>query len=406
MATFTYTAVDSKGNKSSGSIDAGSREDAVNKIHAQGLFPQEVKAQGGDFASQAAAGQTYGKVKAAKLAEFTVNLSTLQDAGLPIVRSLKILENQLEPGPLKKTVAVVAEDVESGSTFSEALAKHPRIFDNLYVNMIKAGEIGGVLDVILRRLAEFMEKAEHLKKKIASASMYPITVISVATLILVGIMIFVIPTFQNMFLEMGLDLPIPTQILLGVSEFLQNFWYLIPGLPFAYILGYRLTNSTPAGKYASDKVKLIVPVFGIITSKSIVARFTRTMGTLLSSGVPILEALAIVKNAIGNAVLQRAVEAVYESIREGESMAAPLGHSGLFDDMVVNMIDVGEETGELDKMLIKIADNYDSDVDGLVEGMMSMIEPLLIVGLGGSIGFIVVALFLPLITLIQTMGQQ
>jgi type IV pilus assembly protein PilC len=301
---------------------------------------------------------------------------------------------------------VVAEDVESGSTFSEALAKHPRIFDNLYVNMIKAGEIGGVLDVILRRLAEFMEKAEHLKKKIASASMYPITVISVATLILVGIMIFVIPTFQNMFLEMGLDLPIPTQILLGVSEFLQNFWYLIPGLPFAYILGYRLTNSTPAGKYAIDKVKLIVPVFGIITSKSIVARFTRTMGTLLSSGVPILEALAIVKNAIGNAVLQRAVEAVYESIREGESMAAPLGHSGLFDDMVVNMIDVGEETGELDKMLIKIADNYDSDVDGLVEGMMSMIEPLLIVGLGGSIGFIVVALFLPLITLIQTMGQQ
>jgi type IV pilus assembly protein PilC len=272
--------------------------------------------------------------------------------------------------------------------------------------MIKAGEIGGVLDVILRRLAEFMEKAEHLKKKIASASMYPITVISVATLILVGIMIFVIPTFQNMFLEMGLDLPIPTQILLGVSEFLQNFWYLIPGLPFAYILGYRLTNSTPAGKYAIDKVKLIVPVFGIITSKSIVARFTRTMGTLLSSGVPILEALAIVKNAIGNAVLQRAVEAVYESIREGESMAAPLGHSGLFDDMVVNMIDVGEETGELDKMLIKIADNYDSDVDGLVEGMMSMFEPLLIVGLGGSIGFIVVALFLPLITLIQTMGQQ
>ena len=345
-----------------------------------------------------------GRVSFKQLTTFTTQLSTLQDAGLPIVRSLKILEGQMKPGNLRTTVGLVAEDVESGSTFSEALSKHPRAFDKLYVNMVKAGEMGGVLDTILRRLSEFMEKSQKLKKRIIGAAVYPIAVLSVAGLILAAILLWVVPRFKKIFGDLGIDLPALTQLLISMSNIIVNWWFLIPLIPASLYVAYKVFTSSKSGRYITDKIVLSMPVFGQIIRKSSISRFTRTLGTLISSGVPILEALAIVKNAIGNQVIARTVSAVHERIRGGESIAEPLAQSGEFDDIVVNMIDVGEETGELDKMLIKIADNYDEEVDVLVGSMVSLLEPLLIISMGLVIGFIVVALFLPLIQLIEKLG--
>ncbi len=345
-----------------------------------------------------------GSVSFKQLTTFTTQLSTLQDAGLPIVRSIKILEGQCKAGLLKRTLTLVAEDVESGATFSEALGKHPRIFDKLYVNMVKAGEAGGVLDTILRRLAEFMEKSQKLKKRIVGAAVYPVAVLSVAGLILAGIMIMVVPQFKKIFGDLKVPLPAITEMLITGSDFLVYWWFLIPIGVFAIIVAYKMFTGHKTGKLIADKIFLSIPIFGDIIRKSSISRFTRTLGTLVSSGVPILEALAIVRNAIGNQIISNAIGAVHESIREGESIAEPLAQSGEFDDIVVNMIDVGEETGELDKMLIKIADTYDEEVDILVGSMISLLEPMLIIFMGLIIGFIVVALFVPLITLVQKLG--
>lgn len=343
-------------------------------------------------------------VKSKELTTFTTQLSTLQDAGLPIVRSLKILAGQLKPGNLQRTIYTVADDVEGGSTFSEALSKHPRIFDKLYVNMVKAGEMGGVLDTILRRLADFMEKSEKLKKKIVGAAVYPIAVMTVAGGILAIIMILVVPQFKEIFKDMGVDLPAITELLITLSDNMASLWYVGPLGVFGLIMGFRLIANNRRGKFVLDTIVLKLPVFGEIVRKSSISRFTRTLGTLISSGVAILEALSIVRNAISNQIIANTVQKVEDSIREGESIAEPLAQSGEFDDIVVNMIDVGEETGELDKMLIKIADNYDEEVDVLVTAMVSLMEPALIIGMGLVIGFIVIALFLPLIKLVQEMG--
>lgn len=336
-----------------------------------------------------------------QLTTFTQQLATLQDAGLPIVRSLRILEGQLKPSLLKNCLMDVADDVESGATLSEAMSKHPRAFDRLYVGMIKAGEAGGVLDTILDRLSHFMEKSLRLRKKVIGALIYPVVVTVVAVGILAGIMNFVIPAFQKMFKEVGVSLPVMTEILLAISDVVQNYWYLIPGIPVVMVLMWKGISSTPKGKYALDKFLLYMPVFGPIIHKSTISRFARTLGTLIASGVPILESLSITREATGNDVIAKAIDEVHASIKEGESIAKPLQESGVFDDMLVNMIDIGEETGELDKMLVKIADNYDDDVDVAVESLTSIIEPILIVGMGGAVGFIVIALFLPLIELIQ-----
>lgn len=344
-------------------------------------------------------------VSSKELTTFTTQLSTLQDAGLPIVRSLKILAGQLKPGTLQRTIYTVADDVEGGSTFSEALSKHPKIFDRLYVNMIKAGEMGGVLDTILRRLSDFMEKSEKLKKKIIGAAVYPIAVLTVAGGILAVIMILVVPQFKEIFRDMGVDLPFITQLLINMSDNMASLWWVALLVIFAIVTIFRLIASNKRGKLMIDTIVLRLPVFGDIVRKSSISRFTRTLGTLITSGVAILEALQIVKNAIGNQIIARAIQAVQDSIREGESIAEPLANSGEFDDIVVNMIDVGEETGELDKMLIKVADNYDEEVDVLVTSMVSLMEPALIIGMGLVIGFIVIALFLPLIKLVQDMGQ-
>ena len=338
------------------------------------------------------------------MTQFTQQLATLQDAGLPIVRSLKILEGQQKPGVLKNCLIDVAQDVESGSTLSEAMAKHPAAFDRLYVGMIKAGEAGGVLDTILERLAEFMEKSLRLQKKVLGAMIYPLVVTAVAVAILAGIMTFVIPAFEKMFNETGITLPAPTALLIAVSGFVADYWFLLPIAPIGCVLLLRLIASHPRGRYGLDRLKLGMPVFGTILQRSTVSRFCRTLGTLVSSGVPILDALGITREATTNLVIARAIDEVHAAIREGESIAGPLQASGAFDEMFVNMVEVGEETGALDTMLTKIANTYDDDVDTAVESLSSILEPILIVGMGGAVGFIVIALFMPLIRLIDTLG--
>lgn len=411
MPVFVFEALDSQGKEFTSEIEAPSTEEATKKIRGMGYIPTNVrlKKEKAKKAGPARRGKkkttlAFGKVKTKHLTTFTRQLATLQDAGLPIVRSLRILEEQQKPGVLKNALIEVAEDVEGGMTLSQAMEKHPKVFDRLYTNMVKAGETGGVLDTILERLAVFMEKAQKIKKQVISSMIYPAAVISVAGLILALIMTFIVPKFKAMFEDMGVTLPMLTQLLITVSNILKDYWYLLPGVPFGFYVLYRLICLSKAGRYALDYAKMKLPIFGQIISKSTVSRFARTFGTLLASGVPILDALSIVRQATGNAVFERALNKLHDAIREGENIAPPLAATGVCDHMVTSMIEVGEETGELDKMLVKIADTYDEDVDALVGGMMSLIEPLLIVGLGMAVGFIVVSLFLPLVTLMSSLS--
>lgn len=419
MSQFTFEAMDAKGQKLKKEIEAANRDEALSKIRGMGYFPTKVKekSSGGkkknEEADSGLAGEApkgkrsfvIGGVSAKQLTQFTTQLYTLQDAGLPIVRSIRILEGQLPACTLKNQLMEIAEDVESGSTLAEAFAKHPKTFNHLFVSMVKAGEKGGVLDTILERLATFMEKSLRLKKKVIGAMVYPAVVTTVAVGILFAIMKFVIPSFKKMFDDQGLTLPPLTEMLLGFSSFVADYWWLlIVAIPLALYAFYKGLGLTASGRLFVDHVKIKTPLFGTIVRKSIISRFCRTLGTLLASGVPILEALSIIKDAIGNQVITRAVEEVHGSIREGESISQPLRNSGVFDELVINMIDVGEETGELDRMLMKVADNYDEDVDIAVESLTSVLEPIMIVGLGGSVGFIVIALFMPLIELMDKLG--
>jgi len=347
-----------------------------------------------------------GGVPRKQLVSFTRQLSTLQDAGLPILRSLQILEQQQRPGLLKAIIGGVADEVEGGGTLSDAISKYPKAFDKLYVNMINAGEAGGVLDLILARLADFMEKAAKLKKKVIGAMIYPVVVITIAIGIVSMIMVFVIPKFKDIFNDFKLDLPAPTKILLAISEwFAKDYgWAYVLAGPFIIVGLIKLIRLSEGGKYAIDMIKLKIPILGAILAKTSIARFTRTLGTLISAGVPILDAINITKETSGNEVFARALVKVHDAIREGESMADPLRATKVCDAIVVNMVDVGEETGDLDKMLLKVADNYDSDVDVLVGSLISILEPVMVVILGVIVGFIVIALFMPMITLIQGMS--
>ena len=411
MAKFTFEAMNNQGQAIKDEVDAASTEDAIAKIRAKGYFPTNVREKGGQKKAGPGGGKkkkgafTIGGVSASALTTFTRQLSTLQDAGLPIVRSLKILEAQLKPGVLKNCVGAVAEDVEGGSTLSEAMGKHPKAFDKLYVNMVKAGEAGGVLDTILERLAEFREKAQRLKKKIMGAMIYPAAVISIAGGIVTGILIFIVPKFQQMFEEMDIELPGLTQFLIDFSSLLATRWYLIPIVPATIFALYKIIGMNKYGKYGLDWMQFKVPLFGTLANKSTVSRFCRTLGTLIASGVPILEALNIVRETTGNACMVNAITKVHDSIREGENIADPLRQSKVTDEMVVNMIDVGEETGELDKMLTKVADTFDEEIDVIVESLTSLIEPIMIIFMGGTVGTIVIALFMPLIKLMGSMGE-
>ncbi len=415
MATFQYEAMNEAGQEVKAEIEAGTADEAIAKIRTQGYFPTKVKEKAAkkQKGAQAAAGGaapkkkggfnlSFGGVSVKVVTQFTRQLSTLQDAGLPILRSLRILEQQQKPGLLKVTLEGVANDVESGSTLSEAMSRHPKAFDRLYVNMVQAGETGGVLDVILQRLAEFMEKAQRLKRRVVGAMIYPACVICFSVLIVTGIMIFVIPRFREIFKDFKTTLPTLTQYLMGFSNWVaaQYGWLVILGSPFAAFILLKLINKSKGGRRILDIVKLKIPIIGQILGKTSIARFTRTLGTLLSAGVPILDALIITRETVGNTVFENALQKVHDAIREGESFAGPLRAAKVCDSIVTNMIDVGEETGDLDKMLMKIADNYDEEVDVLIGSLVSLLEPIMVVSLGGIVGTIVIALFLPLVKLI------
>ena len=424
MATFAYEAIDSAGKTQKGTVEASSNEDAIQRIKAKGYFPKTVKTTKEKRASRADAESAAAKKKkkaktplaiggvpAKKLTLFTRQLSTLQDAGLPLLRSLQILESQQRPGLLKSILTGVCEEVEGGTSLSESMAKFPKAFDRLYVKMVNAGEIGGVLDIILQRLAEFMEKSQRLKRKIKGAMVYPIVVVAIAMIILTAIMVFIIPKFEAIFTDFGVDLPWLTVWLINTSRWFAgaNPGQSLPGgviVGIGLVVGFillKLSRKTPPGRAVTDIVLLWTPIFGSLIRKTTIARFTRTLGTLISAGVPILEAVTVTKETSGNFVFERALGKVHDSIREGESFAGPLRESKTCDPIVVNMIDVGEETGELDVMLLKIADNYDEEVDVAVAALVSLLEPLMVVVLGGMVGTIVVAMFLPLVAMIESL---
>lgn len=427
MATFQYEALNAAGKPQKGTVDAATSEEAVQRIKSQGFFPTSVREQkakkgaaGGDAGETKAKPKkkkemafSFGKVNAKKLTLFTRQLSTLQDAGLPLLRSLQILEGQQRPGKLKNILTDVCEDVEGGSSLSEAMAKHPAAFDRLYTKMVAAGEVGGVLDIILQRLAEFMEKAQRLKRKVKGAMVYPSVVVIVAVLIVTFIMWFIIPKFEEIFRDFGVALPWLTRWLIDTSAWIagNKTGQSIPGAvwifltPFLLFVFVKLARKATPGRAALDTILLWTPVFGNLVKKSVTARFTRTLGTLISAGVPILEAMLITRDTSGNYVFEKALTKVHDSIREGESFADPLRESKVCDAIVVNMIDVGEETGDLDAMLMKIADNYDEEVDVAVAALVALIEPMLMVFLGVVVGTIVVSMFLPLVAMIESLQQ-
>lgn len=414
MPTYKFEAMDTSGEEVKDQIEATNEEEAQQKIKQMGYFVTKLTAVGGGKQKGKKKKTGYkkskktfviGGVRSKHLVLFTRQFSVLQDAGLPVLRALRILEKQMKASALKNALIDVVEDVESGSTLSEAFGKHPRAFDRLYVNMVKAGEAGGALEVILQRLAEFKEKSQSLKRKVIGAMVYPTVVILAAVAILIFIMVAIIPKFEKIFREFGLKLPELTQFLIDVSMWCSKYWWSLPLIPLGIWLLFKLIRLSRAGNYALDRMTLWIPIIGKIVEKTIVARTMRTLGTLVSSGVPILESLSIVRETANNAVFERMFQRVYESIREGDTIADPLRESRLVDDMVTNMVEVGEETGDLDTMLYKIADFYDEEVDTAVKSLISLLEPIMIIVLGGIIGTIVVALFLPMLGLLEGLSK-
>jgi type IV pilus assembly protein PilC len=479
MPTFQFEAMDATGQEIKDVIEAANEEEAQTTIRQMGYFVTKIQVKKG--VAKLGAGQkkkrpfALGGAKTKHICAFTRQLSILQDAGLPILRSLKILENNNKPGKLKNALMDTCDEIETGSTLSEAMSKSPKVFSRLYVNMIKAGEAGGALETILQRLADFLESAEALKRKVKGALIYPIAVVIIAGLILVLIMIVIVPTFKKMFEEFGLTLPAPTLLLIAMSDYIVSYWFLMLLIPFCYWLLAKLIRKFREGRMGWDMYMLKLPVFGRLMEKNILARTTRTLGTLVSSGVPILEALNITRETAGNALFERIFAKVTEAIREGEVISKPMRdfstpgfhplamffwalmgsfpgvmvlsvaltagravsgggkksmesllqvgalmcglgvvfavlfylmkmRNRVIDELVVNMVDVGEETGELDTMLYKVADTYDDEVRVMTEGLTRLIEPLLIVFLGVSVGFIVISLFMPLVAMITSLA--
>jgi type IV pilus assembly protein PilC len=339
-----------------------------------------------------------------QLVHFTRQLATLVAAGLPLVKSLQTLYSQLEEGYLKEVVGTVAEDVEAGNTFSSSLTRFPKVFPSLFVNMVKAAELGGMLDEVLRRLADFLEKQHRLRERIRSALVYPAFVLGIAVIILSILIVFVVPTFTKMFAELGGMLPLPTRLLIGTSNFCREKWYLVILTLACLAFFYRILTKDPRRKILFDKLRLRLPVFGRLLQEVCIARFARTLGTLLSSGVSILVALDVVRETVGNEVIASAVTKVRESIKEGESVANPLQLAGVFPPLVVKMVSIGEETGQLDKMLVQIANEYEEEVDLTVASLTALLEPVLIVTMGIIVGFIVISMFLPLFALARLIG--
>ncbi len=408
MPVFVYEARDAAGQLKKDKIDAPNMRMATQRLQEQKMTVINIKEQAGGMAQADVLGwyQKLKKVNEQALTVFSRQFATMINAGLAMVRCLDILSEQTEDKKLQQTLIQVRRDVEGGSTLSNALAKHPTVFSTLYTSMVKAGEMGGVLDEVLERLAGFMEKDFALKKKVKSALTYPVVILVMAMGIVFFLVTYILPTFVTLFEGMHLELPLPTKILMGTTKAVRNPVILIPLIALLVVGGVLLNRyvSTPLGKKQYDLLKLNIPVFGLLNKKVAISRFCRTLGTLLSSGVPIMQALEIVGKASGNEIIAMTVGKIRESIREGESIASPLGASGMFPPMVTQMVAVGEETGNLDAMLSKISDFYDTEVEYLLASLTSMLEPIMIVGMGGIVGFIVISVFLPLYQLIGNMG--
>ena len=422
MAKFRFKAVDSQGQEVTSTVEAETQRDAIEKIRAMKLTPKAIGQVREDAAPPPAAEKPKKKragdieiklpkifkprVKAKDLMVFTRQLATLVDAGLPLLRGLRVLHRQCQNETLKDALTGMIDTVETGNTFSESLANYPKIFNHLYVNMVRAGEAGGVLETVLNRLAEFMEKGEKIKNKVKGAMTYPIVVLVAAVGIVVFLMLAVIPKFQQIFDDLlgGEGMPALTAFVIAFSEWVQQYWLFLFAMIFGAVVLLKIFFKTPIGSRAWDYFALRAPGFGQLNQKTIVARLTRTLGTLLSSGVPVLQALAIVKETTGNSVISRALQTVHDSVKEGEGMTAPLGASGEFPPMVVSMVEVGEETGALPEMLIRVANTYDDEVDNAVAAMTSVIEPIMIIFLAVVVGGIVVAMFMPLISIIGSIG--
>jgi len=427
MPKFNYVAMDSRGKETKGTLEVNTQNEAIGRLKEMGFFPTKVvevdktkekadtKAKSGAKSGKKGGGVNInikipglsGRVKSKVLTAFTRQLATLVDAGLPLLRGLRVLEKQEKNVTLKGIVGELALSIEGGSTFSEGLAQHPKVFNRLYVNMVKAGELGGVLEVVLARLAYFMEKAQKIKGKVIAAMFYPVAVLVVAVIILAVLMVWVVPRFKDIFKDMlpGSQLPSFTRFVLGISDAIAHHFIVTMICVVICVILFMLAIRTRLGRRLFDKFKLNMPVLGAVMSKVAISRFTRTLGTLVSSGVPILQALTIVKETSGNVIVGSAVAAVHESVKEGETITAPLEASNVFPPMVISMVDVGEQTGALPEMLMKIADNYDEEVDNAVAAMTSLLEPVMIVFLAVIVGSIVIALFLPLITLMDKMGD-
>src|SRR6266540_2404592 len=431
MPRYNYVALDAKGEEATGLLDASSTNEAIGQLRQAGYFPTSVyealkSSPDGKVAKetrQRAAkmarmtrprGKTSialfqrKKIKPKILMIFTRQLATLIDSGLPLLRSLNVLSKQERDSVLKNTINKVADGVQGGNTFSDALALHPKIFNDLYVNMVKAGEVGGVLELVLTRLSEFQEKAARIRNKILSAMVYPIIVMTMAVGILCFLLVFIVPRFEEIFHDLLGDKPLPpvTQFVLGVSGFMKNHGLVLLGAIVAIGFLYNFIGRTRRGRLAIDNFKLRMPLFGNLNRKTAISRFARTLGTLVTSGVPILQALNITRETAGNAAIARAISQVHDSVKEGESIVQPLEASRVFPPMVVSMVDVGEETGKLPEMLLKIADVYDDEVDNAVVALTSMLEPIMIVFLAVIVGTIVLALFTPLISIITGLQQQ
>jgi type IV pilus assembly protein PilC len=428
MPKYDYIALDSHGKETKGSIEVGSQNEAIGRVKEMGLYPTKIveadrikeksagkkarpvakaggKKKSGGLSFEIKIPGLSGGVKPKVLTTFTRQLATLVDAGLPLLRGLRVLEKQERNVTLKRILGELALAIEGGSTFSEALAQHPKVFNRLFVNMVKAGELGGVLEVVLKRLAEFSEKAQKIKGKVKAALFYPIAVLFVALGILALLLLFVIPRFKDVFANMGVTMPAFTTFVLWISDTVKGHFLSVAGcVAVGVVILLVFIKKTKVGRYSWDKLKLKMPPIGSVISKVAISRFSRTLGTLVSSGVPILQALMIVKETAGNVIIADAVTKVHESVKEGETITAPLESSRVFPPMVVSMVDVGEQTGALPEMLLKIADTYDEEVDNAVSAMTSLLEPIMIIFLAVIVGSIVIAMFLPLIAMITQMS--
>jgi len=434
MPIYQYVALDSQGVEIKDEIEALSEKEAISKIRNMGYFPTKVRSRAVTKPAAAKAiGRPQrrrgagGRVKAKNIAQFARQLSTLQDAGLPILRSLRILQEQQRSGTFKRVIGCVGDDIEGGSTLSEAMARCPRAFSRLFVNMVAAGETGGVLDLILARVADFMEKAQKLKSRVKGAMIYPAVVLTAAFVMLLMLMTFVIPNFTSVLTDMseGAKLPTVTRVVLGISSWIAygpewspsitipileynlriGGWVVLVAAPFMIIALLRAMKQFRTGRLILDTIKLKIPVMGQLSGKVAVTRWTRTLGTLISAGVPILDALNVTRETAGNEVFSNMLANVHNSIRQGDTFAGPLRQSKTVDLIVSNMVAVGEETGDLDKMLLKVADNYDEQVEVMVGSLMHLLEPVMIVVLGSIVLVIVLSIFLPMISIISTLSS-